>query len=155
MFRHPFSIFLLLSISALAAFGGWHLGRQSAPATAPSATSRKVLFYQSPMHPWIKSDQPGNCTICGMKLVPVFEGDASADAPGGTVIRLSGQSATVTNIESGVVTRQPLRRLMMRSARRFRAFRFSGVREAEPPTRQPTASLCAASEPAGPAERWF
>lgn len=71
-----------------------------------------MLFYQSPMHPWIKSDQPGNCTICGMKLVPVFEGEAVADRAAETTIKLSPQSATVTGIETATVTRQPLRRLI-------------------------------------------
>ena len=37
---------------------------------------RKVKLYQSPMHPWITSDKPGNCTICGMALVPVYEGES-------------------------------------------------------------------------------
>ena len=33
-------------------------------------------MYQSPMHPWITSEKPGNCTICGMALVPVYEGES-------------------------------------------------------------------------------
>lgn len=44
----------------------------SKPATDDG---RVVKFYQSPMHPWITSDKPGNCTICGMALVPVYEGE--------------------------------------------------------------------------------
>ena len=43
-------------------------GDKSAEAT------KKVLYYQSPMHPWVKSDKPGRCTVCGMELVPVYEG---------------------------------------------------------------------------------
>jgi len=109
----PFSTTLLLiGLAALAAFGGWRFGPQHPPDSAPASAGRKVLFYQSPMHPWIKSDQPGNCTICGMKLVPVFEGDAAPDNAGDTVIKLNAQSATVANIESVAVTRQPLRRLV-------------------------------------------
>ena len=27
------------------------------------------------MHPWVKSDKPGRCTICGMELTPVYEGE--------------------------------------------------------------------------------
>ncbi|NQT29235.1 MAG: efflux RND transporter periplasmic adaptor subunit, partial [Candidatus Saganbacteria bacterium] len=27
---------------------------------------RKILYYQSGMHPWITSDKPGKCPICGM-----------------------------------------------------------------------------------------
>ena len=30
------------------------------------------LYYQSPMHPWVKSSKPGKCTVCGMDLVPVY-----------------------------------------------------------------------------------
>lgn len=101
-------LFLLLAIIAVATGVGWQLGlRHTHSATAISG-ERKVLFYQSPMHPWIKSDQPGNCTICGMKLVPVFEGDA--DAASGDVIKLGPQSVSVVGIESSAVTRQPLRR---------------------------------------------
>jgi Cu(I)/Ag(I) efflux system membrane fusion protein len=112
MLRNLSTTLILVGLAALAAFGGWRLGRQHAPDSIPTAAGRKVLFYQSPMHPWIKSDQPGNCTICGMKLVPVFEGDAAADSAVGTVIKLNAQSATVANIESTTVTRQPLRRLI-------------------------------------------
>ena len=61
------------------------------------------------MHPWIKSDQPGNCTICGMKLVPVLEGDAVADSPE-NLVTLSTQSINVLHVETAPVTRQPLRR---------------------------------------------
>jgi hypothetical protein len=32
----------------------------------PVESEHKPKFYQSPMHPWIRSDKPGNCTICGM-----------------------------------------------------------------------------------------
>ena len=38
-------------------------------ATTPSASTkseRKLLYYQSAMHPWVKSPKPGRCTICGM-----------------------------------------------------------------------------------------
>lgn len=41
--------------------------------------------YHCPMHPTYVSDRPGDCPICGMKLVPIeaaAEGGASAAAPG-------------------------------------------------------------------------
>jgi Cu(I)/Ag(I) efflux system membrane fusion protein len=41
-------------------------GGQSAPAAA-----EKAPLYQCPMHPAITSDHPGDCPICGMKLVLV------------------------------------------------------------------------------------
>jgi len=108
------SIFLILiTVAALAAAGGWRLGsRHTAESNSHPSGGRKVLFYQSPMHPWIKSDQPGNCTICGMKLVPVYEGDAAAAAAGGVIVKLSALSASVTHVETAAVIRQPLRRVI-------------------------------------------
>jgi len=54
-------------------------------ATAPAtATGRKILYYQSPMHPWIKSDKPGKCPICGMDLVPVYADENGTPNPSGT-----------------------------------------------------------------------
>ena len=37
-------------------------------------------MYHCPMHPTVISDQPGDCPICGMKLVPM-KTDATATAP--------------------------------------------------------------------------
>ncbi|HXF09635.1 MAG TPA: heavy metal-binding domain-containing protein [Desulfuromonadaceae bacterium] len=52
------------------------------PATKTSET-RKILSYTCPMHPAVKADKPGNCDICGMKLVAVYA-DAGTNAPAGT-----------------------------------------------------------------------
>src|SRR4051812_15100568 len=103
------SLIALIVVGVMAGAGGWYLGkRPSGTEKAAQSIGRKVLFYQSPMHPWIKSDKPGNCTICGMKLVPVYEGDA--DASSGDVVKLGPQSISVLGIETAAVTRQPLRR---------------------------------------------
>jgi Cu(I)/Ag(I) efflux system membrane fusion protein len=50
--------------------------RLLAQTNAPSA-DRKILYYTCPMHPSVKSDKPGKCPECGMKLQPVY-----ADASG-------------------------------------------------------------------------
>ncbi|MBU0672890.1 MAG: efflux RND transporter periplasmic adaptor subunit [Candidatus Margulisbacteria bacterium] len=56
-----------------------------------SQEGRKVLYYQSGMHPWIKSDKPGKCPICGMDLVPIYEGDepiaVDGEAPNEVILR--------------------------------------------------------------------
>lgn len=51
----------------------------SGPATAPSSASGLAAYdlngdgivYQDGMHPQIVQDEPGNCPICGMELMPV------------------------------------------------------------------------------------
>lgn len=70
-------------------------------------SERKVLYYQSAMHPWIKSDQPGRCTICGMQLTPVYEGEAGFDVAG-DVITLSETSVRVLNVQTTEVKTQAL-----------------------------------------------
>ncbi|MEY4387531.1 MAG: hypothetical protein RLY20_2814 [Verrucomicrobiota bacterium] len=72
---------------------------------------RKVLYYQSAMHPWIKSDKPGRCTICGMELTPVYEGQAGFDVSG-DVITLSTNSIRVLNVQTIEAKVQPLTRTL-------------------------------------------
>ena len=68
---------------------------------------RKVLFYQSPMHPWVKSDKPGKCTVCGMDLVPVYESADGTNSAFG--LKLNPDSVTVLNVQTAEVERRPIR----------------------------------------------
>ena len=67
------TILSFLLVGAIAGGVVWLIkNRPPSPPVASSASSqpeRKILYYQSPMHPWIKSDKPGKCPICGMNLV--------------------------------------------------------------------------------------
>jgi len=40
----------------------------------------KAARYHCPMHPTYTSDKPGDCPICGMKLVPIEEGSGEGQA---------------------------------------------------------------------------
>jgi Cu(I)/Ag(I) efflux system membrane fusion protein len=66
-----------------------------------------VKFYQSPMHPWITSDEPGQCTICGMDLVAVHEGEAGFAATPGTVT-LMAETEHILGVTVSPVTRGAL-----------------------------------------------
>ena len=77
-----------------------------------ATTERKVLYYQSAMHPWIKSDKPGRCTICGMQLTPVYEGEAGLDA-GGDVVTLSATAITVLNVQTAEAAVRPLAKTLV------------------------------------------
>ena len=107
----PIHFALLLLLVALAAAGGWFAARHWPAKSMPASDgqTRKVLYYQSAMHPWIKSDKPGRCTICGMELSPVFEGDKSLEAGEG-MISLGSNSIQVINVQSVEVKRRPLQR---------------------------------------------
>ncbi len=106
-------VFTLLLVAAAAA-GGWWFGRQSHSHGTASAASgeRKPLFYQSPMHPWIKSDKPGQCTICGMDLSPVYESAQSFDAAAKDLVILPAGSPRVAGIASAPAQKMPLVRTL-------------------------------------------
>ena len=101
----------ILITAAIAIAGTWLLKSRLSPAPAGSATAieRKPLFYQSPMHPWIKSDKPGRCTICGMELVPIYPGEKSLDSTGGeNAVVLTQNQTQVLHVQTEEVKIQPL-----------------------------------------------
>jgi membrane fusion protein, copper/silver efflux system len=63
--------------------------RAAQTAAAPAAVAKKKPLYQCPMHPSITSDHPGNCPICGMKLVEV---DQQLDQPKQETSRVKGMA---------------------------------------------------------------
>jgi YHS domain-containing protein len=48
---------------------------------AAGAGDRKILYYSCPMHPSVKSDKPGSCSICGMSLEPVYGTENTTNNP--------------------------------------------------------------------------
>ncbi len=103
------TLLLVLFVAAASAAATWFAARhEPAPtAAAPAAaTGRKILYYQSPMHPWIKSDKPGKCPICGMNLVPVYENGESTNT--GFGLKLNADSVNVANVQTATVERRQL-----------------------------------------------
>jgi membrane fusion protein, copper/silver efflux system len=85
-------IAVLLIIAVAVVFSAACRGSKGTPAAAGSAGSgqaqtgqakaeAKAQLYQCPMHPSYTSDKPGDCPICGMKLVPVKPEEEPAAAP--------------------------------------------------------------------------
>lgn len=61
-------IFLLIISPAIAVgLGVWNLNHNEVPSSQHGAKET----YQCPMHPEVIQDRPGNCPICGMRLVKV------------------------------------------------------------------------------------
>ena len=103
------TIVLTATVAVLAT---WFAVRQIAPAPAPAhaATSqRKLLFYQCAMHPQVISDHPGRCTICGMELTPIYEGDSGSQASGGeAIVTLTQSQIQVLHVETAEAKIRPL-----------------------------------------------
>jgi Cu(I)/Ag(I) efflux system membrane fusion protein len=78
-------------------------------AACSKAPERTPKFYQSPMHPWITSDKPGSCTICGMQLVPVYEETKTSPLAAGE-IEVSPRSISLLGAATAPVTKAPVTR---------------------------------------------
>lgn len=91
------AVALLLAVCILAG-----CGKQEAPA-------RKPKMYQSPMHPWITSDKPGFCTICGMKLVPIYDDEKPLESAAAT-LNVSSETARVIGLATAPAEVAPLER---------------------------------------------
>ena len=79
---------LALSGAAYRYFGDALLNVQrhlAAPPVAGEAQAEETV-YVSPMHPWIVSDEPGQCPICGMDLVAKRDGPNAAESSGERMI---------------------------------------------------------------------
>ncbi len=103
---------ILLTL-ALAVPATWFAARQLPPARPPGVAgeTRKILYYQSAMHPWVKSDQPGRCTICGMQLTPVYEGEKGLET-GADVVPLTQGMVRVLRVETIEAQKRPLTRTL-------------------------------------------
>jgi Cu(I)/Ag(I) efflux system membrane fusion protein len=66
-------------VIAASVAGGWWFAQGKNHGRAPNAEHQHLLipktdaqgkvYYTCPMHPQVRQDEPGNCPICGMKLV--------------------------------------------------------------------------------------
>lgn len=115
---------LILALSVLAAAGGYWLARTQAgpafdghgqvaePAPAHLHEPYELQVYQCPMHPWIKSDKPGDhCTICGMELVATT-GAAAAVTVDPNLVTLTSAQAAVTGVQTSEVRRGSVTRTL-------------------------------------------
>ena len=104
---------IILLTLALAVPATWFATQHfRAPTTAMSAGGeRKILYYQSAMHPWVKSDKPGRCTICGMELTPVYEGQKGVEATGDTLM-LTQSMVQVLHVQTAEAKKRALARTL-------------------------------------------
>ncbi|MCC6415245.1 MAG: efflux RND transporter periplasmic adaptor subunit [Opitutaceae bacterium] len=80
-------------------------------------TATPAQIYQCPMHPWIKSEHPGDkCTICGMALVAATAADPNVPADP-NLVTLTPAQHDVVGVATTAVTRGTL----------VRSLRFNGV----------------------------
>ncbi len=60
------------------------MGRMPGMQHKPDQPQPAAVEYVCPMHPDVRSDQPGRCPKCGMKLVPAKASEHEHDEKGGS-----------------------------------------------------------------------
>jgi membrane fusion protein, copper/silver efflux system len=92
---------ILVALSSAGAGGlttHWLARRtESAAAAAPREAARAPL-YTCPMHPSIVLDHPGNCPICGMKLVELESSESHADSAASAASEPRAEAAGVPGL---------------------------------------------------------
>ncbi len=104
------TLITIILTAAIAVTGTWIYKSRMNPGTMATHvfTERKPLFYQSPMHPWIKSDKPGRCTICGMELTPIYDEKKGFESKGGeSMIPLTQNQIQVMHVQTVAAKTQP------------------------------------------------
>jgi RND family efflux transporter MFP subunit len=89
---------LIVVLLVAAWIGGYGYGRWYGPRSDRASVQpegKKAAGYHCPMHPNFRSDKPGNCGVCGMRLVPdepaglpdppAAESTAAGELPEGTI----------------------------------------------------------------------
>ena len=111
--NHPYFRYGLMLIAGL--FLGWLLfsggnRKQSSQQTADVEEAHdhgaESSIWTCSMHPQIRMEEPGDCPLCGMDLIPLQTsgtGDASIDPD---AIQLSVEAAALANVQTTVVSRQ-------------------------------------------------
>jgi RND family efflux transporter MFP subunit len=108
-------IIILLSGIGFAVYkiAGPRAGEKSA---APAESGQ---LYTCPMHPQIIRDQPGNCPICGMKLVPKEkikpasgEMEKSPGVPGQGIVEIDPAKQQLIGIVTTAAIRRPLHQVI-------------------------------------------
>ena len=100
-FCPPVIIVMLLSFCFLFMFSSCQQKKEK----TQTAIVKKDVYYTCSMHPQIHEDHPGDCPICGMKLIPVAIKNMSAGmgADKTTQVHLSDEQILLGNIKADTV----------------------------------------------------
>jgi membrane fusion protein, copper/silver efflux system len=103
-------LILMLVVTAVAAVigGAWYLSRGGADGVRQATPAGDVRFH-CPMHPTMVSDKPGDCPICGMRMVP-NEVEPAAGRPALGAVRISAQKRQLIGVKTSLVERSAFRR---------------------------------------------
>ena len=95
--------------------------RRDVPAEPGSKIEKHAVRYHCPMHPTVISDKPGDCPICGMRLVPMSDEKAveqtTTSGPANLApVTISTEVRQRMGLTLGTVEKRAIRRELRTSA---------------------------------------
>ncbi len=100
-------IILIFAVAVAAIAGGIILTKAKAP--------HEKQLWTCPMHPYYITDKPGDCPICGMKLVPVEsiknsggQEKENAEMPDRVVVKINPDKQQLINVRTDTVAKRSL-----------------------------------------------
>ncbi len=89
--------------------------KETPQKTEASVSKAKIETYTCSMHPWVRSDKPGRCPVCGMDLVPVYaeehlSGHAMDGVENRVAVKLSTTKLQLIGVKTEAVELRPLSR---------------------------------------------
>ncbi|MGH9751137.1 MAG: efflux RND transporter periplasmic adaptor subunit [Candidatus Polarisedimenticolia bacterium] len=132
------AVAVLVLIAGLFGVIGWLLFGRGAPAGGPAgadrAAERQATKYHCPMHPTMISDRPGDCPICGMRMVPMEPAGKDSMGMEMVPVEVEAQAGAAADVEGLATVQIPLgkqqligvRTTVVRKAPFIRAIRTVG-----------------------------
>jgi Cu(I)/Ag(I) efflux system membrane fusion protein len=100
---------LLIVFAIGIAVGARGCGQKSIEHAPPHADYEESIVWTCSMHPQIRMDEPGQCPICGMNLIPGTPADDEEESEHvstrGELVKLSPRARALAAIETAPITR--------------------------------------------------
>lgn len=107
-----------ISFVVIGLLGGWLLFSPPAAETDHNHSSAEIVEKQTwtcSMHPQIRKDEPGQCPICAMDLIPLRSSGSSSNAElPADAMQMSEEAIALANIQTSQVSREnPVKEVLL------------------------------------------
>lgn len=96
-------IFQLSLVMAIGLFFGWLIFKGDKTEKHELTVEVNQTTWTCSMHPQIRQDEPGNCPICGMELIPVSKQNGQQEHSSPFVYSMSPEAVALANIQTAKV----------------------------------------------------
>src|SRR3569623_165451 len=104
----PFSRTLVLVTLCAALLATFFLSSCKEQKKEAVITVDKDVYYTCSMHPQVHEDHPGNCPICGMKLIAVRKTNMSMNTNNAMQVHLTPEQIRLGNIQTDTIGKESI-----------------------------------------------